>query len=165
MDNNLDNLGKKVGEILLKKSFVLSTAESCTGGGIAEVVTRTPGSSEWFDRAFITYSNQAKISLVGVKKETLEKHGAVSQEVVKEMVENTLQKSGSSIVTAVSGIAGPTGGSLEKPVGTVFIGWGANSGNRQGKVEVLRCSFSGDRLLVRAKTIARALEGVIDWCS
>ena len=144
---------------------MLSTAESCTGGGISEVITRIPGSSDWFDRGYVTYSNQAKISLLGVKRVTLENHGAVSHQVVQEMVENTLQNSASSIVTAVSGIAGPTGGGPEKPVGTVFIGWGASEGQRKGEVEVLKYCFSGNRMLVREKTIIRSLEGVIEWCS
>ncbi|MCW8333735.1 nicotinamide-nucleotide amidase [Vibrio sp. SCSIO 43135] len=147
-------LSQELGMLLLQKSQVLTTAESCTGGGIATAVTDIAGSSAWFDRAFITYSNQAKVDMVGVKESTLEQVGAVSEKVVIEMAQGALLHSNATISVAVSGIAGPSGGSEEKPVGTVCFAWADN----QGWLKVETYCFPGDRAQVRAQTVRHALQ-------
>ncbi len=162
MSNKLNILAKKLGDVLTKKKFYLATAESCTGGGIAQVITSVPGSSKWFDRGFVTYSNQAKIDLLGVKQATIDDNGAVSTNVVHEMVEGGLEKSIASIVVSVSGVAGPGGGTTEKPVGTVIIGWGLILPNKKLSITIQDFCFVGNRHLVRNKTIHKALEGVIE---
>ena len=158
MDPALEALSRRVGEALLATGDVLVTAESCTGGWIGEVVTMVSGSSRWYDRGFITYSNAAKEAVLGVPAETLARHGAVSEPTVIAMVDGALIASGASLAVAVSGVAGPTGGSAEKPVGTVCLAWGRDDGTRRS-VTVL---FPGDREAVRRATVVRALEGIVD---
>jgi nicotinamide-nucleotide amidase len=136
--------------------LVLVTAESCTGGWIAKTLTDLSGSSAWFDGGVVSYSNEAKQSLLGVRRETLERHGAVSGETVLEMVSGVLDRFGAGVAVAVTGIAGPTGGTPEKPVGTVWIGWKRHGGEAQAK----RFHFPGDREAVRRQTVASALAGV-----
>jgi len=145
-----------VAELLRAKCETLATAESCTGGWIAKACTDLAGSSEWFESAAVTYSNRAKQSLLGVTVATLEKHGAVSRECALEMVAGVLVCSEASVAVAVTGIAGPSGGTKEKPVGTVWIAWQRRGG--MARAEVLR--FDGDRDAVRRQTVAVALEGV-----
>lgn len=157
MNDALTDLSQRVGQALRARGWSLATAESCTGGWIGEVVTRVSGSSAWYDRGFITYSNAAKQSLLGVAVETLERHGAVSEATVVEMAAGALSRSEADVAVAVSGVAGPTGGSAEKPVGTVCIAWAVGDGVRQ--VETFR--FAGDRTDVRRQTVVTALEGVI----
>jgi len=135
---------------------VLVTAESCTGGWAAQVVTSVAGSSDWFDRGYVTYSNDAKRELLGVRAETLSRHGAVSEETAREMAQGALSRGKGTVALAITGIAGPTGGSKEKPVGTVCFAWATARGDR---VETKR--FFGDRESVRRESVIHALEGVL----
>lgn len=144
-------------EGLTTRKWQLVTAESCTGGWIAKVLTDRAGSSAWFDRGFVTYSNVSKQDMLGVLPETLESHGAVSRETVLEMAGGALANSAAQLSVAVSGIAGPAGGSADKPVGTVWLAWGAPEG-----VEAVCEHFSGDREQVRIKTVERALRGLLE---
>ncbi|MDR2000768.1 MAG: nicotinamide-nucleotide amidohydrolase family protein, partial [Zoogloeaceae bacterium] len=123
MDDQLSNLSLRVGDVLRQQALTLATAESCTGGWIAQVITHTAGSSAWFDRGFVTYSNDAKIEMLGVNPETLARFGAISPETAAAMASGALANSSATIALAVSGIAGPTGGSPDKPVGTVCFAW------------------------------------------
>lgn len=152
-DVELMQLSTEVGQQLLKRMATVTTAESCTGGWIAKVLTDVSGSSQWFERGFVTYSNQAKQELVGVTASSLENYGAVSEQVVSEMAEGALLKAGADIAISVSGIAGPDGGTAEKPVGTVWFGF-AVSGQ---ETSALRQVFSGDREAVRRQATAWAL--------
>ena len=149
-----------VGELagqLLRRGWWLATAESCTGGGIAAALTDVAGSSAWFDRGFVTYSNQAKIEMLGVSATTLDQFGAVSRETVIEMASGALEFSRARLSVAVSGIAGPGGGSPGRPVGTVWFAWADERG-----VEARREVFAGDRLGVRAATVDCALVGLLE---
>lgn len=136
--------------------LMLVTAESCTGGWIAKVLTDMPGSSAWFDAGVVTYSYEAKEALLGVNPRTLEHTGAVSEETVLEMVSGALARFGAGMAVAVTGIAGPTGGMPDKPVGTVWIGWKRRGGYAHARM----FQFPGDREAVRRQTVAAALEGV-----
>ncbi len=134
------------------------SAESCTGGWIAKAMTDVPGSSGCFERAFVTYSNAAKREMLGVAAATLDSHGAVSEQVVREMVQGALARSHASVAVAVSGIAGPDGGSEDKPVGTVWLAWAG----RGMDTVVSRERFSGDREAVRYRSTIAALQGVLN---
>ncbi len=153
------SLSENLGHKLLEQQLVLTTAESCTGGGIAATVTDTAGSSAWFDRAFITYTNQAKQEMVDVSGQTLEQYGAVSEPVVIQMVQGALAHSQANIGVSVSGIAGPGGGSADKPVGTVCFAWASKSGWQRVETQ----HFSGDRAQVRSQTIQHALQTIYDY--
>lgn len=155
-DNELHQLAETLGARLRASHHRLVTAESCTGGWIAKAVTDIAGSSDWFDCGMAAYSYEAKQALLGVRPQTLEVHGAVSRETVIEMVSGALVNSGASIAVAVTGIAGPGGGSEDKPVGTVWIGWKRRGG--YAKAEVF--TFDGDREAVRRQTVAAALRGL-----
>lgn len=133
MDAELAALSRRLGEALRACGWKLATAESCTGGWIAEAVTATAGSSDWFDRGFVTYSNDAKSEMLEVSPVTLVEHGAVSEATVREMVAGALAHSRADVAVAVSGIAGPTGGSAAKPVGTVCLGWGICGSTATGR--------------------------------
>ena len=161
MDSELYALGEQVGAALKNTKLVLTTAESCTGGWIGEVVTMIAGSSAWYDRGFITYTNAAKQQMLGVSGATLAQHGAVSEAVVREMVSGALQHSAAQVALAVSGIAGPDGGTSDKPVGTVWFAWGI----KQGETQALRYQLSGGRSDVRTKAVKLALQGVLDLLS
>jgi len=150
-------LARQVGAALKAQGMTLVTAESCTGGGVAQAVTRISGSSDWFDRGFVTYSNASKEEMLGVSPETLEQHGAVSEATVREMAQGALQYSSAQIALSVSGIAGPTGGTPEKPVGMVWFAWATNH-----DVQAVRHQLSGDRDAIRAKSVQIALQGVIN---
>jgi len=153
----LNELAKKVGRRLRAAGELLVTAESCTGGWVSEVVTSVSGSSRWFERGFVTYSDVAKRQMLGVNKKTLRKHGAVSEEAAREMAKGALKRSRGTIAVAVTGVAGPTGGSAAKPVGTVCISW------RKGKATRSETQhFKGDRESVRQQSVVRALEGVLE---
>lgn len=156
--SELHILSKRVGIKLKQQSQVLVTAESCTGGGIATAITDASGSSAWFDRAFVTYSNEAKMEMLDVSETTLLEHGAVSEQTVKEMALGALQYSRGTFAISVSGIAGPSGGSDEKPVGTVCFGWA----NSQGVLEIETMNFSGNREEVRLQACWHALEHLED---
>lgn len=152
-DSELRQLSERVGLALKARGATITTAESCTGGWIAKVITDIAGSSSWFERSFVTYSNEAKSQMIGVKPETLAAHGAVSEPVVVEMAIGALKAARSDYAISVSGIAGPDGGSDEKPVGTVWFGFASVNG--QGITR--RECFPGDRDAVRRQATAYAL--------
>ena len=139
----------------------VSTAESCTGGWVSKALTDIPGSSAVFHYGVVSYSNGAKEHILGVQNATLEEHGSVSEPVVEEMAEGVLNLSGSDIAVAVSGIAGPDGGTKEKPVGTVWFAWAIRDGGKI-RTETHLAHFDGDRELIRELTVAHALQGVLD---
>ena len=155
-DSELESLARRVGEGLLRRNALLSTAESCTGGWIAKVCTDVAGSSRWFDRGLVTYSNQAKQELLAVPGSLIQTHGAVSEPVVWAMARAACAGRGGGFSVAVSGIAGPAGGTPEKPVGLVWFAWGHPAGV---KSEVRR--FTGDREAVRRQTVEMALRGLL----
>ena len=146
-------LAVAAGQALLAAGLRVVTAESCTGGGLAAALTDVPGSSQWFERGYVTYSNAAKIQELGVDREVLERHGAVSVEVARQMAAGALQASGTDVVVAITGVAGPDGGTLEKPVGLVYLACG-----RRGRpLQVVRELFAGERAEVRSAAVAEAL--------
>jgi nicotinamide-nucleotide amidase len=157
MQKNIIELAQRLGQMLQAKQWMAATAESCTGGGVAYAITAVSGSSAWFDRSFVTYTNEAKQQMLGVAACTLEKYGAVSEAVVREMTAGTLTHSHANIAVAISGIAGPTGGSDEKPVGTVWIAWQTSEGTSQAECYL----FQGDREEVRLQAIREALVGLL----
>ncbi len=157
-DTQLEAIALRIGGRLREQRLALATAESCTGGWIAKTITGIAGSSEWFDCGMVAYSYEAKQGLLGVRPQTLEAHGAVSRECVIEMVSGALVRSGASVAVAVTGIAGPGGGSADKPVGTVWIGWKRRGGYAHAAV----FHFDGDRDAVRRQTVAKALQGVAE---
>ena len=155
-------LATQLGAALQAKGWMITTAESCTGGGIAEAITAVAGCSAWFDRAFVTYSYEAKVEMLGVSQASLDEHGAVSETVVQQMARGALAQSRAQVAIAVSGIAGPAGGTPEKPVGTVWIAWSTrdlSSDPAQGNSVVIskRYLFLGDREAVRQQTVAKAM--------
>ena len=137
---------------LLTRGWMLATAESCTGGMIAAACTDLAGSSQWFERGFVTYSNAAKTEMLGVPAALIEAHGAVSEPVARAMAEGAVAHAHAQVSVAVTGVAGPTGGSADKPVGTVWFGWSTN-----GVVTTEMRRFAGDRAAVRAATVRHAL--------
>lgn len=149
MDNEFYTLAATLGLRLRQCGWQLALAESCTGGAIAKAVTDVPGSSAWFDRGFVTYSNAAKVDMLGVSQATLNAKGAVSEDAALEMAEGALEHSLADLSMAVTGIAGPDGGSCEKPVGTVFIAWQL----RGQPGYCVKQQFSGDRQAVRSQTV------------
>lgn len=155
-DTELDQLAEHIGERLRNAHDRLVTAESCTGGWIAKAMTGVAGSSDWFDCGMVAYSYEAKQALLGVRALTLETQGAVSRETVIEMVSGALVNSGASVAVAVTGIAGPGGGSEDKPVGTVWIGWKRRGGYTHAEL----FHFKGDRDAVRRQTVTQALAGL-----
>jgi nicotinamide-nucleotide amidase len=155
-DAALRQFASQVAEALRASGGMLATAESCTGGWIAKACTDLAGSSEWLESAAVTYSNRAKQALLGVTAATLEKHGAVSRECALEMVAGVLACFEANVAVAVTGIAGPGGGTSDKPVGTVWIAWQRRG--REARIEQFR--FGGDRDAVRRQTVAKALDGV-----
>jgi nicotinamide-nucleotide amidase len=157
MDTQLTELSQRVGQALTRLNLTLATAESCTGGWVAQVVTHTAGSSAWFDRGFVTYANDAKIEMLGVDPETIAEFGAVSQETAAEMAAGALVNSNAMISLAVSGVAGPSGGSPDKPVGTVCFAWCKLGDEPQTE----RHRFDGDRESVRHQAVVCALEGLL----
>jgi len=155
-EDEVTRLARALGRKCLKKRVVVATAESCTGGGVATAITRISGSSKWFDRAFVTYSNDAKREMLGVSQASLRRHGAVSEEVAREMALGALRRSPADICVAITGIAGPTGGSRTKPVGLVWFAWAA----RGQLVQARRFRFRGNRVAVRIQSVAVALQGL-----
>lgn len=146
-----------LGRALETRGWKVATAESCTGGMVGAAITDVAGSSRWFDRGFVTYSNDAKVAMLGVATATLAAHGAVSEPAAREMATGALARSAADLAVAVTGIAGPDGGSLAKPVGTVCFAWAM----RAGPVESATRHFPGDRAAVRRAAAAAALEGLI----
>ncbi|HJS21198.1 MAG TPA: nicotinamide-nucleotide amidohydrolase family protein [Steroidobacteraceae bacterium] len=159
-DAQLHRLAVRMGRQLLKRRRRLATAESCTGGWIAKAITDVAGSSQWFEAAYVTYSNATKTRTLGVSKRTLARHGAVSEPVVREMARGALGASGADIAVAVSGVAGPDGGTPEKPVGLVWLCWAQRRG-RSVHLKTRRVQLPGNRAAVRSKTVALALQGVL----
>ena len=155
-ERSITGLAAHLGQALLAKGAQVTTAESCTGGGIAEAITRVAGSSAWFEAGFVTYSNTQKTRQLGVPDAHFGTVGAVSREVVEAMVRGAQAQSGARYATAVSGVAGPGGGSVEKPVGTVWIAWGDGD-----TLFSRRFQFPGDRDAVRLQTVEAALQGLL----
>ncbi|RZI41589.1 CinA family protein [Herbaspirillum sp. HC18] len=149
-------LAARTGRALKAKGLYLATAESCTGGGVSQAITEIAGSSEWFERGFVTYSNAAKTEMLGVPATLIEQHGAVSEEVARAMAQGALTNSKAQVAISTTGIAGPGGGVPGKPVGTVCFGWAI-----EGKSVVERLVFTGDRHAVREQTVIHALQGLL----
>ena len=157
MTAEINDLAVEVGNLLLDNNLKVATVESCTGGWIAQTITNISGSSAWFDRGFVTYSNEAKQELVGVNSDTLIAHGAVSRQVAMEMALGGVKHSQANIAVSVTGIAGPDGGTPGKPVGTVWIGWA----NQHKTSTAEHFQFEGDRYEVRLASVEQALKGLV----
>ena len=155
---NLALLSRRTGRALKRKGQTLVTAESCTGGWVAQAVTSVAGSSDWFERGYVTYSNAAKREALGVSKATLARHGAVSEQAAREMARGALRRGRGSIALSVTGVAGPGGGTPGKPVGMVCFGWAQG---RRLRSETRR--FRGGRSSVRRQSVIHALRGVLKW--
>ena len=153
--DNIEELVQQLAAMLMGKGWMLATAESCTGGMIAAACTDLAGSSQWFDRGFVTYSNEAKTEMLGVPAELIAKHGAVSEEVVRAMAEGAIRHSRAQVSIAVTGIAGPSGGSAEKPVGTVWVGW-----CMEGVIHSTLLNLTDSRHHIRQATTAYALQRI-----
>ncbi|MGC9403030.1 nicotinamide-nucleotide amidase [Vibrio genomosp. F10 str. 9ZC157] len=158
MDSH-QSLSKQVGQLLFDRKQILATAESCTGGAVATAITDIAGSSSWFDRAFVTYSNEAKVEMLGVQTQTLDQYGAVSEPVVMEMVTGALTHSNATIAVSISGIAGPGGATEDKPVGTVCFAWADTNG--WTKIDTVH--FDGDRSSVRSQAVEYALQTLVGY--
>ncbi len=156
MDTELVTLADHLGHDLKQAGRSVATAESCTGGWLGAVLTSIPGSSLWYERGFVSYSNMAKREMLGVKTETLTRHGAVSEPTARAMAEGALAHSHADLTVAITGIAGPAGGTPEKPVGTVCFAWAARKQPTQTRTQ----RFAGDREAVRRQAIKVALEGL-----
>jgi nicotinamide-nucleotide amidase len=156
--DTLKVLAKRLGVRLKRRGLKLATAESCTGGWIAQAVTSVPGSSAWFDRGWVTYSNAAKRELLGVRVQTLSRFGAVSREAASEMAAGALARSRAQVSLAVTGVAGPTGGTRRKPVGTVCLAWS----RKKRMPESITRRFAGGRESVRRKSAIAALQGLLE---
>ena len=154
----LEGLAQELGQLLLERGWRVTAAESCTGGWIAQCLTAIAGSSDWFESGWVTYSNTAKFALLDVDPMTLERCGSVSSETAAAMADGALRLAGADIAVSVTGIAGPAGGSAEKPVGTVWFGFAGTTTN----ILTEHHRFDGDRRSVRAKTVALALSRLID---
>ena len=156
--SELEKLAERLGHLLLERGEWLAAAESCTGGWLAQSVTAIAGSSAWFDRGFVTYSNAAKMDMLGVPESTLDRHGAVSEAVARDMAQGALAHSRADWTVAITGIAGPGGGSPEKPIGTVCFAWASKNGGCEATLSL----FSGDRATIREQAVRFALNGLID---
>ena len=155
--DNLEELAAHLGHLLLEQDLLIATAESCTGGLLAEIITRIPGSSQWFERGFISYSNLAKHEMLEVSHEILVQHGAVSEATASAMALGCLDNSEADVGVAITGIAGPEGGSQDKPVGTVCLAWQV----KQQETVVKRVFFKGNRLDIRTQSCELALKELI----
>lgn len=158
MDEKLQELSQQVGEALLQHGWLLVTAESCTGGWLAQTITAIAGSSAWFDRGFVTYSNQSKTDMLDVNPDTLLRYGAVSENTVREMTAGALLHSVAHVAIAISGVAGPTGGSADKPVGTVCIA----QQTRHTHPVSSTCLFTGNREQIREQSVLFALRSILE---
>lgn len=157
MNTDILHLATTLGQLLRARDARVTVAESCTGGGLGAAITAVPGSSQWFDAGFIAYSNAAKQRWLNVEKALLDHLGAVSGDVAEAMAAGALEQAEADYAVAITGIAGPDGGTAEKPVGTVWLGWASRSGHRSCKVYY----FKGDRESVRQQSIAHALQGML----
>ncbi len=151
----------ELADLLIEKSWSVTTAESCTGGLVAAALTDIAGSSAWFNQGVVSYANRAKVELLGVDNALLVQYGAVSQEVVEAMAAGALARANANVAVAVSGIAGPSGGSLDKPVGTVWIGWAVRQTSSELSVTSMLNLFTGDRSIIREAALVEALRGTI----
>ena len=158
MSKELNAVAVKVGEALLARGWMVATAESCTGGWVAKALTDIAGSSAYVDRGFVTYTNEAKREMLGVLDDALAAFGAVSETVVREMAAGALRNSHAQVALAISGIAGPGGGTAEKPVGTVCFAWAIEGEETTAE----RCRFEGDREAVRRQAAVHALERLLE---
>ncbi len=156
--SDLETVAQELGAALLARGAWLTAAESCTGGWLAQTVTAIAGSSTWFDRGFVTYSNAAKVEMLGVPETTLARHGAVAEATARAMAQGALAHSRADWSVAITGVAGPTGGSREKPVGTVCFAWAS----REGACEAHTRHFDGDRAQVREQSVRHALKGLLE---
>lgn len=156
-DQALLTLAQKIGNTFSERGLTLTSAESCTGGWIGQAITSIAGSSAWYDRGFIPYSNRAKQQMLSVQAATLTQYGAVSEQTAQEMAIGALKMSEAQVAVAVTGIAGPAGGSKEKPVGMVCFGWAFRDGIALSQT----CFFSGDREAIRRQAVATALSGIL----
>lgn len=146
-------------ELLVQKKLTLATAESCTGGGLAYTLTTMPGTSQWFERGFVTYSNESKIELLNIPASFIEKHGAVSEEVARSMAEGALKNSRADLSISITGIAGPDGGSSEKPIGTVWFGLAS----KLQQTQTFHQQFPGTRGEIRLQSIHYAIQQLLDY--
>ncbi len=156
--NSTEKAAQALGDLLYQSKFKVTTAESCTAGGIANVITSVPGSSSWFEYGFVTYSNRAKENLLNVSSLEIIEHGAVSEVVVKSMLRGALARSGAQVGVAVSGIAGPGGGVKNKPVGTICFAWGSSEDLRYRTEH-----FLGDREAIRKESVLYAMQSLIEF--
>ncbi len=159
MDDELTALATVLAGRLKQAGGLLATAESCTGGGLAQTLTAVPNSSVWFERGFVTYSNLSKQELLGVPEDTLARHGTVSAATAQVMAEGALTHSHAQYAVAITGIAGPGGGSTEKPVGTVFIAWAGARRKTRGQ----QYAFAGDRAAIRRESVLAAIQGLLRY--
>lgn len=157
-NEELHQLALELSDKLRARGWMLATAESCTGGWVGELLTSLPGSSHWYERGFITYANAAKVEMLGVPPELLETHGAVSEETAMAMAAGALRHSHAQATLAISGIAGPGGGTPQKPVGLVCYGWALDDGTVMSST----CRLDGDREEIRSRAVAAALRGLIE---
>ena len=153
----IDALAKKLGQVLLSQNLRCTVAESCTGGSLAAAITDIPGSSQWFDRGFVTYSNASKHEMLAVPKQIIASHGAVSEAVVRAMAEGAIFASEADISVAISGVAGPDGGTVEKPVGTVWLAFA----RRMRQTDAQCYAFVGNRASIREQAVRVALAGLM----
>lgn len=163
MERALVELSEAIGMACRQHRLLIATAESCTGGWAAQVITHTAGSSAWFDRGFVTYANEAKTAMLGVRMDTISTFGAVSLETAQEMAVGALEHSRASLALAITGVAGPSGGSPDKPVGTVCFAWCRR--NAAGEIDMPSCErrlFPGDREMIRRQAVIHALSGLLD---
>jgi nicotinamide-nucleotide amidase len=160
-DEQIDRLVGRLADDLSRRGQLLVTAESCTGGWIAKVCTDRPGSSGWFLGGAVVYSNDFKVRLLGVSPDTLDREGAVSEAVVREMARGALERLGGDLSVAVSGVAGPDGGTADKPLGTVWFAWARRDGHRL-ELRARQQSFTGNRDAVRRAAVACALRGLLE---
>lgn len=158
-DQAMRQAGEQLGQLLEQQGRTIATAESCTGGWVAKVLTDRAGSSAYLMAGLVTYSNEAKQAILGVEQQVLAEHGAVSEPVVRQMVAGAVQATGVDVAVAISGIAGPGGGSADKPVGTVWFAWGTGPDHTETSVQC----FEGDRDQVRRQSVLYVLQGVTDF--
>lgn len=157
-EDDVTEAARRLGRAAKRRRVKIVTAESCTGGGVATAITRISGSAQWFERGFVTYSNDAKREMLGVDPRTLEAYGAVSEETAIEMAAGSLSRSQGDVSVAITGIAGPTGAAPGKPVGTVHFAWAY----RGGTIQTRHFRFPGDRVAVRIQSVYVAIQGLID---
>jgi nicotinamide-nucleotide amidase len=161
IEQDIEHAVKRLARALTRRAWKMAVAESCTGGWIAKCCTDLAGSSGWFERGFVTYSNDAKVSMLGVEPAALQQHGAVSEIVARQMAQGVLASSVAQASVAVTGVAGPDGGTTEKPVGTVWFAWAVNG--KEGRSECLR--FEGNRDSIRHQSVLHALKGMLQMVS